>query len=123
MVRTSSIFVQSLVEMHCTRGSLVEHCKMQSSASLISFGDDVMFGLSKVCMTKRSWVHRSDCWSAVEDRLFHTMRFCVADAYEVEFHRTLAGLANRVSESIRPVDRPPDVASVWCRKVFSELKI
>ena len=49
--------------------------------------------------------------------------FPVADAYEIEFRRTLDGLASRVAESIRPVDRPPDPASVWCRQFFSELEL
>jgi len=49
--------------------------------------------------------------------------FPVADAYEIEFRRTLNGMANRIAESIRPVDRPPDAASVWCRKFFSELEL
>jgi len=104
----------------------------------------VRVGLSKVYMTlmtfSRSSVQRSrsqttfppkmcffqwrhtDQWFAIKDHPIHIV-YHVADAYEVEFHRTLAGLANRVSESVRPVDRPPDAASVWCRKVFSELQM
>ena len=49
--------------------------------------------------------------------------FPVTGAYEIEFRRTLEGLANRVAESIRPVDQPPDLASVWCRQFFSELEL
>jgi len=44
--------------------------------------------------------------------------YVFADSYDAKFKQALEGLAKRVAETIRPADRPPDEATVYCREIF-----